>query len=64
MGKLRLVAKNREPGFISFQMGEAKAGGEVNITIRTRGGTLLEISQEVSLRQVARLVKLLEQGRG
>ena len=70
MGKLRVVPRDKEPGFMKFQLNdvpEPQLGGgtpgmktDSNISIKTRQGTLIEVGREVPLKQVARLVKMLE----
>ena len=66
MGRLRLVSKHLEPGFIQFDVEKdppkQNAGDSPTIKITTRKGTTLHLSKEMPLRQVARLVKMLEQG--
>ena len=73
MGKLRIEPKHKEPDFIRLVLDPAEqqaapvssrqAEAERNITIRTKRGTQIQIGRTVPLRQVARLVKILE-GRG
>ena len=68
MGQLRLVPKHPEPGFIQFEVENESpkmiGDDSHSIRIQTRKGTTLYLSKEVPLRQVARLVKMLEQGGG
>ena len=65
MGKLRIVPRSIEPGFMSFKVpdqSKSLVDNSSNIQLETSRGTLIRISREMPLRQVARLVKLLEQG--
>ena len=72
MGRLRTVPKKTEPGFISFKLkneahsscgpNSSGAVSQSNLVIRTRQGTTLQVSREMSLKQVVRLVKMLEGG--
>ena len=71
MGKLRMVPKHKEPGFIEFQVddpdGLAKTRRETTIShlsVVMPHGTVVLVSPQMSLRQIARLVKLLEAGCG
>lgn len=68
MGRLRLEARSKTPGFMTYQL-EAKAsedmGGQnkdCSLKIRTRRGVTIFIPADMSLRQVARFVRLLEAG--
>ena len=63
MGKLRTVPKSPEPGFISFQVEDdfpAIGAQSEGLSLQTRKGTTIAIPADMSLRQVARLVKMLE----
>ena len=71
MGKLRLEPKQKKPGFIRVVVDEeaqlesspSKTKGasiESSIAIRTRRGTEIHVSRSMPLKQVARLVKILE----
>ena len=67
MGKLRIVPKNKEPGFLSFRVAgtpPASKESSSHLTLETRGGVVVHVSREMSLRQVARLIKMLEGGYG
>ncbi len=63
MGRLRIVPKSMEPGFLSFNV-EPRLNPQVesNIQLQTCRGTQIRLSRDMSLRQVVRLIKLLEQG--
>lgn len=71
MGKLRMVPKHKAPGFIEFQVDEP-AGFPKTVPKATTShlslvmprGTVVQVSPEMSLRQIARLIKLLEAGCG
>lgn len=62
MGSLRMVPREKEPGFIRFQVEpEPKlAEDKSHLRIRTKMGTEIQISREMPLKQVARLVKMIE----
>ena len=70
MGNLRAVPKVKEPGFIQFRLEEGEDSSSSgsspesrdnsNISVRTRFGTEIRISREVPLKQIARLVRMLE----
>ena len=67
MGKLRIVPKIKEPGFHSLEVAGPFPVTEDNrshLTLVTPGGVSVQVSREMSLRQVARLIKMLEGGRG
>jgi len=67
MGKLRIVPNEKEPGFHSFRVaGPPPITKEKpsHLTLRSPGGVCVEVSRDMSLRQIARLVKMLEGGRG
>ena len=71
MGKLRIVPKSKEPGFISFNVDtneqsvkEKKSEEESNIVLKMRRGLEIHVGRSVSLRQVARLAKMLDSGHG
>ena len=67
MGKLRIVPKHKEPGFYSFKVAGPPPVPQENpshLTLKTRGGVLVQVSRDMSLRQVARLIKMLEGGHG
>lgn len=73
MGSLRVVPKQKEPGFISFKLNDDNHRHvdehalqeciESNLSIKTRQGTEIRVNRQVPLKQVARLVRMLE-GRG
>ena len=70
MGRLRTVPKKKEPGFISFKLKDevrsfaesnsSRTTSDSNLVIRTKQGTMIQIGREMSLKQVVRLVKMLE----
>ena len=66
MGSLRFVPKQMEPGFIKFRLdnqGPAEILPEAtysNLSIKTRQGTEIRVGRELPLKQVARLVRMLE----
>lgn len=72
MGILRFESKNKEPGFarvlLSDQLEtkslEEPVGNpisfEATIRLITRQGTIVQVSREVPLKQVARLVRMLD----
>ena len=71
MGHLRMVPKHVEPGFIQYQVENSESGSpppaseaKSHLQVVMPGGTVVQISPEMSLRQVARLVNLLERGHG
>jgi len=65
MGKLRIIPNKKDPGFLSFQVNtQDPTLNSSNIQLQTRHGTQIQISKEMPLRQVARLIKLLEHGGG
>jgi len=71
VGKLRIVPKSKEPGFISFNVDtneqsvkEKKSEEESNIVLKMRRGLEIHVGRSVSLRQVARLAKMLDSGHG
>ena len=67
MGKLRFVPKTKAPGFLSFHVtdpGAEKRQSRSHLAVVMPGGTVVEVSQEMSLRQIARFVKLLEADHG
>lgn len=70
MGRLRTIPKKKTPGFISFKlendahsfcgMASSETASRDSLVIRTRQGTTIQVGRDMSLRQVARLVKMLE----
>ncbi len=72
MGTLRIEPKVKQPGFVKLQLsGSSVAAGaegpktdagsfEATIRLVTRQGTLIQLSRDVPLKQVARLVRLLD----
>lgn len=71
MGKLRMVPKHKEPGFIEFEVDEPGGLADTeretatsHLSVVMPHGTVVQVNPQMSLRQIARLVKLLEAGRG
>ncbi|CAM2005016.1 hypothetical protein [Acanthopleuribacter pedis] len=70
MGKLRIEPKQKSPGFIRLQVEPDKAAQmpeypkpetrEASIKLVTKHGTALHLSRDISLKQVARLVRMLD----
>lgn len=72
MGTLRIEPKVKQPGFVKLQFsgssvsagaeGPTTDAGSFESTIRlvTRHGTVIQLSRDVPLKQVARLVRLLD----
>ena len=69
MGRLRLVPKVTEPGFIhlpvQFETLSAENSClESRLEICTRRGTVIHVDRTMSLKQIARFVRMLEMGHG
>lgn len=72
MGILRFESKYKEPGFTKVSLADhleapsqdGTVGGsspfEATIRLITRQGTIVQVSREVPLKQVARLVRMLD----
>ena len=72
VGKLRFEPKYKEPGFLKLQLNQVEkkpapektgvADGSFGstITLVTKQGTTIHVSREVSLKQVARLTRMLD----
>lgn len=69
MGKLRIVPKAQEPGFIKIgfdesvvvsQLATSKEEPRNSISIKTRRGTTINVQPEMSLKQIARFIKMIE----
>ncbi|CAM2069134.1 hypothetical protein SCOR_27445 [Sulfidibacter corallicola] len=69
MGKLRLVPKTTEPGFIKVALPlehepKPEKNRESHLSIRTRRGTVVHVERTMPLKQIARLIRMLENGHG
>lgn len=68
MGILRFESKRKEPGFTKLSLtnpmgtGAAESSESFKATIRlvSRHGTVVQLSRDVPLKQVARLVRMLD----
>ena len=72
MGKLRFEPKHKPPGFTKLRLAEPVEPAvpthenlepdpfEATIRLVTREGTVVQLSRDVPLKQVARLVRMLD----